>query len=604
VAHIDECVAFGEKQGLKGNEFVRAKKLAEYLKSGGSTPGSCKTGEECKTYCSDLAHADECAAFAKKAGIETAGGKGKEGGPSDEQLKKLAELAAKGETPGGCTNKDECRAYCQDKTHFEECSAFAQKMGFVKKEDTERAKKILTDGGPGGCKSAEECHAYCDTDVNHDECFKFAEEHGLIKKDDIDKMKEGMVRMRQGISNAPEEVQECLKTALGDDTVSDIEAGRLNPSKELGEKARTCFEKFKGTQDPTKVMKEASPSVAACMKEKLGDTYGQVVAGKTEPNVEAADAFRVCHQKAAFEGGSASGNKGQGTPPPPEKVKEYIKNAPEAVRICLSEKLGDKLAEIESGETTLTPELMPVIKGCFDQFRPVKPMMQGGMNSGGEGTKMPMMGSQNGGMPAGQGGTMPQLPAAVLVCVKEKLGAETEMPSAGTPPSAEFKAAAQECMSKLQPKPPVQGSGTTNTPIGTEPKPPMGGQMMMTPPSGTEGTAMNWVIRLPAPVQNCLKEKYAGDLEALGQKPPTTETQAVVKACFASVGIMPTAPKLPEGSTMPAIPEGMMPSGDGTMTPKPPIQMELPPPEKQASFAKLLVSATVFSVQTIFDLFR
>ena len=71
---------------------------------------------------------------------------------------------------GNCGDKTECKSYCNDLSHKNECLAFAKKYGLVDEKTAARAEK-LPETGPGGCKGESECRNYCDSADNADECF-------------------------------------------------------------------------------------------------------------------------------------------------------------------------------------------------------------------------------------------------------------------------------------------------------------------------------------------------------------------------------------------------------------------------------------------------
>lgn len=179
--HFAECRAFAEKNGLipprgerpKGPTIDKDKeeavtKLVE--REGG--PGGCKSKDACKAYCDDGAHVDECMDFAKKSGLM-----------SDDQIEQVKKLMEQ-EGPGGCKGIA-CRDYCEDDSHAEECMAFAEQNGLMTKDERRTAQKFREaqrDGGPGGCKGSE-CRDYCDDPEHRQECRQFAEEHGLVPQD-------------------------------------------------------------------------------------------------------------------------------------------------------------------------------------------------------------------------------------------------------------------------------------------------------------------------------------------------------------------------------------------------------------------------------------
>lgn len=169
--HMRECVDFAEKAGfISEKELAEARKIIPLLEKGEKTPGNCGRKEACEAYCKDASHLDECISFAEKAGLM-----------SPEELadaKRFIPYIKNGETPGRCARKEECETYCSDVAHFEECVAFAEKVGIISKEDAELAHKTKGQG-PGGCKSKESCETFCALPENQAMCMNFAKEHGL-----------------------------------------------------------------------------------------------------------------------------------------------------------------------------------------------------------------------------------------------------------------------------------------------------------------------------------------------------------------------------------------------------------------------------------------
>ncbi len=473
-SNLEVCVKFAEEHGFKGEHFEQGKKVYEYIKSGGQLPGGCTSKESCEKYCSDFSHAQECFEFAQKAGITQVAPPGGGGGSvSPEQLQKFLELIKKGETPGGCKSKDECESYCKDQAHRDECVAFGVKAGFIKPEEAEMIKKS-GGNGPGGCNSPESCHAYCNDQAHREECFKFAEEHGFVSHEEVQHAKEGLVTLRTGLDNAPEEVKACLKSVLGPNVIDDIQAGKLVPGPEIGGQVRGCFEKFGHKGDSQEFLQNVPPQVLSCLKEKLGDAFADVKSGKTMPTPEMADTFRVCFQKAQFEqgggfGGGGEVQQGQGGQQGQGRGQqgflgrpsfgEFLRNAPPGVSSCLKGKLGDQFGKIQSGEAQPTPELGQTLKSCFEEFRPENeyrnPGPQGGFPGGGppdsEGKKgfgPPGDFNQRGQVPTeGQfpnfGGSNAGVDSA---CVKQVLGeGGFQSLKSGTPPSPDVLEALKKC---------------------------------------------------------------------------------------------------------------------------------------------------------------
>lgn len=144
-ANVDACLSFAEKNNLMSKEEIKVAK--NFKKTGMTGPGGCKGKDECKTYCSNPDHMDECVTFAEKNGMM-----------SSEQLdeaKKVQGAIAKGIKPPACGGKEACDAYCSSSEHVEECVKFGEAAGIISKEDAEMIRKNGGKGtgpgnGPGG----------------------------------------------------------------------------------------------------------------------------------------------------------------------------------------------------------------------------------------------------------------------------------------------------------------------------------------------------------------------------------------------------------------------------------------------------------------------
>jgi len=369
LANIEVCVKFAEDHGASGREIEMGRKVSGFLKSGGTMPGGCTSKDSCMAYCSDFSHAEECAAFAKKAGITQISG---EGAPPE----KLLELMKSGQTPGGCNSKETCEAYCKDGAHQNECIAFAEKAGFTNHGDAEKLRQGNFTG-PGGCKSQEECSAYCNDQAHHDECYKFAEEHGFLNKDEIQRVKQGVVSLKAGIEHASPEVAACIKSILGETAIEDIQSGKLAPGPEVGDQMRGCFEKFGKKFNAQESFKRLPPEVLACVKAKLGDAFDKMQSGEAQPTADMGDTLRVCFQAMELKQGGPEGNQqGQRGGPGmggggPQDVGGFLRSAPPEIVACLKEKLGDRYDAIQSHTTKdIGAETGALMRSCFQSFHP------------------------------------------------------------------------------------------------------------------------------------------------------------------------------------------------------------------------------------------
>ncbi|MEK7620432.1 MAG: hypothetical protein AAB413_04325, partial [Patescibacteria group bacterium] len=177
VTHLEECLTFASENGLMSEEELgEAQQVLTALESGLSLPGGCSNQESCDAYCGDMAHMEECIAFASAAGMM-----------SEEELvqaEAMLEILEAGGTPGGCTSQETCDAYCGDEANIEECLNFAVSAGMMTAEEAEQAREMGSKGkpedfvGPGGCNSEESCRAYCEQEVNREECDSFFGDSG------------------------------------------------------------------------------------------------------------------------------------------------------------------------------------------------------------------------------------------------------------------------------------------------------------------------------------------------------------------------------------------------------------------------------------------
>lgn len=228
--NMEQCIAFGEAAGFIPQEELKEAKLVLEAVRKGAKPPPCRGREACDAYCSTPENNEQCVAFAEAAGFIS---------PKD------AEMARKtgGVGPGGCRGR-ECENFCDNENNFQVCVDFAVKHDLMKPEEAEMARK--TGGkGPGNCKGKDECEVFCQNPANEEACFDFAKEHGLIPEGDMQRMEEGKGKMTEGFNNAPPEVAECLKSTVGSELIEKLKAGTARPSRDLGDKMRSCFEQMK-----------------------------------------------------------------------------------------------------------------------------------------------------------------------------------------------------------------------------------------------------------------------------------------------------------------------------------------------------------------------
>ncbi|OGG93442.1 hypothetical protein A2609_01810 [Candidatus Kaiserbacteria bacterium RIFOXYD1_FULL_47_14] len=233
--HMKECISFGEASGfLKGKELQDAKKMIVAIDNG-ATPPACKGKEACDAYCSDRSHIEACMTFAQAAGLMT---------PEEAQnSEKMMAAIKKGFMPPDCRGKEACDAYCAESAHTDECINFSIAAGFMTEKEAEMAKK--TGGkGPGGCIGKDACDAFCNTPDNQQTCMNFARDNGIISEEETQRMQEGQQKFKDSMQNIPAEVEDCMKTILGDSSFEKIKSGQTIPPRDMSEKVDSCFSKM------------------------------------------------------------------------------------------------------------------------------------------------------------------------------------------------------------------------------------------------------------------------------------------------------------------------------------------------------------------------
>ncbi|TSC77349.1 MAG: hypothetical protein G01um101433_643 [Parcubacteria group bacterium Gr01-1014_33] len=223
IAHAEECNDYASAKGLISKEEAeRNKKLAK------PGPGGCR-GEECQKYCGDPSHEEECFAFAVENGFISKS-EAERIKKDKERFKQLEE-----ESPGGCKGEQECRAYCENPDHIDECLAFGEKHGFIPKEEAARIKKAGIAGGPGGCKGQEQCRAYCEDPTHQEECISFAEENGFMSTEEVARARKFVGKTGPGgcrgqqcktFCENPQNAEVCLEHAEEEGLISKSEVAR------------------------------------------------------------------------------------------------------------------------------------------------------------------------------------------------------------------------------------------------------------------------------------------------------------------------------------------------------------------------------------------
>lgn len=236
--NLDECLDYGVKYGHTTQE--EADNIRARVDRGG--PGGCKSREECDAFCQNPENEDICFSFVVEEGKITAeeaefmkermkrhrSGDDYEGEEEIDE-EKVEELLKGMNGPGGCSNMDECEAYCSDFNNNEECMQFAIEHQLAPPEALERMKRMSSvKSGPGGCMGRDECDTFCSNPENSQECFEFTKKHELMSPEELMMMEREMEiaeKLNRGMAGPggcmgpqecdafcrnPENIEECI----------------------------------------------------------------------------------------------------------------------------------------------------------------------------------------------------------------------------------------------------------------------------------------------------------------------------------------------------------------------------------------------------------
>ncbi len=143
---------------------------------------SCSSHEECRDYCDNPSHIEECLDFAVRIGKI-----------NQEKANRIKEMNKEGFVgPGGCTNQEECKDFCDQEENMETCLQYDVDNGFMTQEKANQIMEGLGGRkdivGPGGCTSPEECKNYCNNQENLQECLDFSVAEGRMDQDQADEI--------------------------------------------------------------------------------------------------------------------------------------------------------------------------------------------------------------------------------------------------------------------------------------------------------------------------------------------------------------------------------------------------------------------------------
>lgn len=247
--NFEQCITFAEAAGLVSPEEA---KMAR--KTGGKGPGNCRGKEECDKFCEEEGNFEICVDFAVQYGLM----------PPEE-----AEIAKKtgGKGPGGCKGKEECEAFCQNPVNQETCFNFGKEHGLIPEEDLRRmeeGKKQIIEVLSGASPEVMSC---IEETLGSETVEKLKVGTAMPSQTIGDTMRkcfeEVMGKMGSengpgggpnnmigppgsggGLENAPPEVMECLRSAVGENVLENLKNRTAPPPPDFEIKMRSCFEQF------------------------------------------------------------------------------------------------------------------------------------------------------------------------------------------------------------------------------------------------------------------------------------------------------------------------------------------------------------------------
>lgn len=424
--HFRECIDFVKKNHLASPEEIA--KWEEFIDvAAGGGPGGCKNEKQCIAYCEDASHIVECTEFVAKHNLVS---------PEDladmQKISKAVKAGAK--LPGNCHNKAECISYCDDLTHTEECVVFAEKAGFMSKEDAEFVRRA---GGksPGDCargsKTPEDgkraCSAFCAKSENQQTCMDFAVQVGMLTAEEAKELGGGgsLEDFNACLPYINKEALACFD-ALGKDLFEQLKAGDvpqdIDTIKDMVKKMKTvrvCLNK-----NTDEEFSKLPPGGLMCLEKEFGENpVEKIKSGKLSCRQFAGAEERIkacfmetmqkqideclslscsdvasCFQKLGTGGrGDKSSDQSQLTPEVEkrlkdrlnsctgEQIKECLTKDCSEVQSCINKLSGEGGGEEQKGESQLDPaiesEIQAKISGCFQK----QGGQQGGQQGGGGG---------------------------------------------------------------------------------------------------------------------------------------------------------------------------------------------------------------------------
>lgn len=236
--NIEACIDFAEEKGLIDSEQAEREKKMARLVANAKTPGGCTSEQDCRSYCEESEHFNECISFFEENNLLSV--------EEIKTIKKFGSFDFKG--PGGCQGKQECKEYCKEESHFNECIQFMEKYDLIPPGELKKVKKIGSFSGPGGCVM-DECEDFCEKPENFETCIEFGYRHGMISEKEYNVLKKTGGKGPGGCQgekeceeycNQPEHGEECLNFSCENGLMSPEECERIRKEIKEGKKPFTA----------------------------------------------------------------------------------------------------------------------------------------------------------------------------------------------------------------------------------------------------------------------------------------------------------------------------------------------------------------------------
>lgn len=343
--HLDACLTYAQQHNLLSEQEIKdAREYQDVLK--GKGPGGCTDQQSCRTYCDDITHIQECVAFAQDHNLLP-----KEELARAQQVAKA--LSSGAQLPGGCTSAQSCETFCSNPKNVSACFAFAQKAGMMSQEEINQAQKIipLMEQGktPGGCTSKDSCESYCEDGAHLQECVTFAQQAGMMSKEEGDLALKTGGKGPGGCTSKDSCDAYCNDGAHQEECLAFAQKYGLISESDLKDMKE-------GMAQLRTNMDQLPPAAITCLQDTLGaDAVDKIKQGTLTPGKQMGEQIKSCIE-------SSLGNI-------KEKTKQALEQATPEVITCLQNKLSaDDFKNIQDGNLP-SPQAGETLKSCFAQLQ-------------------------------------------------------------------------------------------------------------------------------------------------------------------------------------------------------------------------------------------